>query len=168
MKIRLLVAALILSIGINIGILVGSLYRRWAERPATQSGCVVERSYLNRRLNLTSEQLAVVSAMRDSMYQRGIPLRRELGDRRLSLLRHLQESESDSASLDSLTREIALLQAQLESQVVRNARQIGAALKPEQQKLFVEMFERQLCCPVARPGQSGSEMNCSPREWQRE
>ena len=164
MKIRLLVAALILSVGINIGVLVGSPYRRWAERPATQSGCFMERSYLNRRLNLTREQLAKVSAMRDSMYQRSAPLRRELCDHRIGLLRHLRKSDPDSVGLDSLTREIAFLQARLESQVVRNARQISAALKPEQQKLFVEMFERQLCCPDARPGQFGSEMNCNPRE----
>jgi Spy/CpxP family protein refolding chaperone len=163
MKIRLLVAALILSVGINIGVLVGSLCRRWAERPATQSGCFMERSYLNRRLNLTREQLAKVSAMRDSMYQRSIPLRRELCDHRMGLLRHLQESDADSVALDSLTQEIALLQARLESQVVRNARQISAILKPEQQKLFVEMFGHELCYPGAGPGQIGSEMNCSPR-----
>ena len=107
MKIRVLVAALILSVGINIGILAGSLYRRWTERSTTQSGCIIEQSHLNRRLNLTREQLAVVSAMRDSMYQRGIPMRRELCDHRMGLLRHLRESDPDSAALDSLTRKIA-------------------------------------------------------------
>jgi len=163
MKIRILVVALILSVGLNIGILFSSLYRRRAERPTTQSGCLMERSYLNRRLNLTREQLAGVSAMRDSMYQRGIPLRRELCDLRMDLMRHLREAAPDSAALDSLIREIASLQTRLESQVVSNARQISAALKPEQRKLFVGLFESQLCDPDARPGQSGSEMNCSPR-----
>jgi Spy/CpxP family protein refolding chaperone len=163
MRIRVLVVALILSVGTNIGILVGSLYRRQAERPTIQSGCLMERSYLNRRLNLTREQLAEVSAMRDSMYQRGIPLRRELCDRRMELLRLMQESNPDSVKLDSLTRELASLQARLELQVLRNARQISAALKPEQRRLFVGLFESQLCDPDARPGQPGSEMNCSPR-----
>jgi Spy/CpxP family protein refolding chaperone len=163
MKIRVLVVALILSVGVNIGILVGSLYRRRAERPTTQSGCLMERSYLNRRLNLTREQLADVSAMRDSMYQRGVPLRRELCDRRMDLMRHLRESAPDSAALDSLVRDIASLQTRLESQVVSNARRISAALKPEQRKLFVEMFGQGLCYPDARPGQPDSEMNCSPR-----
>jgi Spy/CpxP family protein refolding chaperone len=163
MKIRVLFVALILSVGVNIGVLVGSLYRRRAERPTTQSGCLMERSYLNRRLNLTREQLADVSAMCDSMYQRGIPLRRELCDRRMELLRLMQESNPDSVKLDSLTRELASLQARLELQVVRNARQISAALKPEQRRLFVGLFESQLCDPDARPGHSGSEMNCSPR-----
>lgn len=162
MKLRALVVALILSVGINIGILAGSLYRRWTERLAAGSGCVIERSYLNRRLNLTREQLAVVAAMRDSMYQRTAPLRSELCARRMDLLQYMQESDPDSVRLDSLTREIASLQARLESQVVRNARQIGATLKPEQQKLLLGIFESHLCGQNAHAGPLDNRMNRNP------
>jgi Spy/CpxP family protein refolding chaperone len=102
------------------------------------------RSPLRHKLHLDENQLDAIETMREKMHLRIIPMRQELSVKRRELMGLLKESKPDKARLDVLFKEIAHLQAEIELCTFENTYQTKELLNPDQQRQFLELFQRRL------------------------
>lgn len=147
MKTKILVIALIISLGINIGGLLTLGYHRWGSREISHRTHDRRRAFpglWKNRLDLTEEQLQAMDRLHEKMFDRMSPLREELSEKRRSLLELLKSQEYDGAQLDSLVGEIADLQAELEMGMLHDIREIMETMNEEQKAQFFERFEKRL------------------------
>ena len=147
MKVRVLTVALIVSVGVNIGAVVTLSYYWWHEREHAQKSHILQSTGPNRlraELDLSEQQMERVRAARERTLTQLRPLRIELFTKRRDLVDLLKELEPHQGRMDTIILEIAGLQAELESQIVKDIQQIKRLLTKEQQEMFFKPFERAL------------------------
>jgi len=145
MKVRILVVALIVSLGMNVGGILTLGYHLWQKHRAEQDHPGWPRSpsgLLRDRLDLSEEQIDKMYAMRESMVSETLPLREELSGKRKVLMSLLRKTEPDTTDLNLLITEISHLQAKLELHIFKNIQQTKKILTPRQQQQFLEFFEQ--------------------------
>ncbi|MDD2889315.1 MAG: periplasmic heavy metal sensor [bacterium] len=143
MKTKILIILLVLSLGVNVGTLITVVYhsnkpkihKQWRQHP------------LSEKLDLSQEQIGQIENIKTKSRQATVPLRDTLIMKRKELISLLKRNPSDSIKSDSLIREIANLQIQMESYVLNDMRDIMKNLTPEQSQKFCECFEEKLHCP---------------------
>lgn len=158
---KLLVIILLISVAINLAAVfaIGFYWREVRSHKRDIQPRRIERiqdwheSPLRRELNLTEDQLKALSKNQQEMRQKMLPYRQELFIKRKELMELLKKTESNKAQADSLFKEIAALQMELETHVFENLWRIRSMLTPEQRErfeaLFHELFEARR--PPARP-----------------
>jgi Spy/CpxP family protein refolding chaperone len=145
MKVRILVIALIVSLGMNVGGILTTSYHLWQKRRVEQAHPGWPRSpsgFLRRRLDLSEEQIDQMHTIRESMFAETLPLREELSGKRRVLMNLLRKAEPDTTDLNLLIAEISHLQAKLELRIFKNIQQSKEVLTPKQQEQFLEFFEQ--------------------------
>ncbi len=142
MKTRILIIALIVSMGFNLGMILTIGWRIWGIR---QPGCGWHQSTLRDQFDLTAEQIDILERKRNEMQEKLLPIRKELLEKRRELL-ILQKGETlDEDRLDSLLSEIVRLQYRLEKTVVIHMNDVKGVLNEEQRVQFYCHLERDLC-----------------------
>ncbi len=157
MKVKVLVIALIISLGINVGTIVrivhnGQYSRRFGERePFLPPGPsqpppehILQHSPLRYELELTEEQINAMATIHKGTQSRIIPTSQELRVKRRELMGLLKESEPDEVRLDTLFKEVANLQTEIERCIFEDIRQMKEILTPEQKQQFFELFQERL------------------------
>ena len=142
MKTRILIIALVVSMGFNLGmILTIGLNIRGIRRP----GCGWHQSTIREQFDLTLEQIDILEEKRNEMQEKLLPIKKELLEKRRELL-ILQKGETlDEDRLDSLLSEIVHLQYNLEKTVVVHMNDVKGVLNEEQRVQFYCHLERGLC-----------------------
>jgi len=146
-KQKILILALIVSVGINVGALVTFGYHAWRGKRAEPNDLSVkdkDSDLLRDRLALTREQIEQMRAAQERIFTQTKPLKLRLYARRKDLLDLLKQSELDQARLDTIIGDIASMQAELELQVVKDIQRLKAMLNADQQEMFLRPLERRL------------------------
>ncbi|MBI4722124.1 MAG: Spy/CpxP family protein refolding chaperone [Candidatus Stahlbacteria bacterium] len=157
MKVKVLAIALIISLGINVGTIVrvvhnGQYSIRFGEKePFLPPGPfqpppehILQHSHLRYKLELTEEQINAMVSIHKETRSKIIPISHELSVKRSQLMDLLKESEPDEVRLDTLFKEVANLQIEIERYVFEDIRQMKEILTPEQKQQFFELFQERL------------------------
>jgi len=146
MKSKVIILLLIISLGINIGLIIRlalqrPMVKRFEERDIRHGW---RRGGLGHRLNLNENQLKAIETMHESTYVKMNVIRETLELKRAELTNILKEAQPDTARIQPLIKEIANLQAQIELGLTENILMMKKELTPEQQQQFFELFKRRL------------------------
>ena len=152
MKTKILIVVLIISLGINVGVIFTAGYR-WQQEKGRQkcSGLTTgqeycwNRSALCKNLNLSSEQVPILEKYREELQSQTLPLREELRLKRLELFNLAKGENNQDEKIDSLVNDIARLQSEIEKKVIQHSIKVKEVLDPEQQKKFNNLFQQALC-----------------------
>lgn len=142
MKNKILIAVLVISLGVNLGLILTFVFRIWE---AKTYECGWHRPALRQRLHLTPEQIIILENRRAAMQEKIKPMQEELKEKRLELL-DLQKSEPlDTVKLDSLLALMSRLQYEIEKTVFLHMNEIKGLLSKDQKVRFFEQVKRHLC-----------------------
>ena len=142
MKNKILIVVLILSLGVNLGLILTFVFRI-GETSASECGwhCAA----LRQRFHLTRDQIEALENRRADMQKKIMPMQEELKRKRLELLA-LQEGENlDTAKLDSLLAVMSRLQYEIERAVFLHMNEVKGIFSKVQQVQFFEQVKRHLC-----------------------
>jgi Spy/CpxP family protein refolding chaperone len=144
MKTKVLILLLIISLGINVGLVVTlvlkrPMARRFEERDIAKRSW--RRGGLGHKLNLGENQLKAIEAMQETTFVKMQTARETLKIKRDELINILKNPQPDKSRLQTLIKEIADLQAGIELGFSEHILQMKKALTPEQQQQFFELFK---------------------------
>jgi Spy/CpxP family protein refolding chaperone len=136
---KTLIIALVVSLGINLGVLGIFLFHLLrgpeAEHPIAK---------ILKQMKLTPEQRELMKEEHQNFEQQTQPIKDQLADKRSQVFDLLKESELNTEKRDQLFSEIAALQAELESQVFMHLSRVKQILTPDQQEMFFQHLETEL------------------------
>lgn len=166
MKNKIITIVLILSLGLNLGVVV-TFSRHWLNRREFKKG-PGENNWLKRKmqkeLNLTEAQVTFMEQDRKKIDQEIKPVRAELKIKRAELFALLDADPVDSGKADKLIDAISSLQAKIEKTVVGHLVTMKKNLTPEQQKKFKTIMPRGfIASPPDQPGQGRPERPPDPK-----
>lgn len=140
MKRKIITVLLILSLGINLGVLVAFghhwlLKREFKKWP---QGSIWHRKKMQRVLNLNEEQVKLLEQNRLEMQKAITPIREELQKKRADLFALLDAQVINDAQVDKLINDISIKQMEIEKRVVEHLLKVRKNLTPKQwQKLKI-------------------------------
>ncbi len=160
MKNKALTIILILSLGLNLGVLA-RFSRHWLNRRDFKRG-PREHSWMKKKmqkeLNLTESQCALMEQGRNNIDQELKSLREELKRKRIELFTALDTEPVDNVKVGQLIDNISALQAKIEKTVLGHLITMRKGLTPEQQQKFKAMMPRGFMTPpLDQPGQGRQE-----------
>jgi len=157
MKNKVLAIILVLSLGLNLGILA-TFSRHWLSKREFRKG-PGENNWLKRKmqkeLNLTDAQVAFMEQDRKNIDQEIKSIRKELRKKRVELFTMLDAEPVDRAKVDKLIDTISSLQAKIEKTVVGHLVTMKKNLTPEQQQKFKAIMPKGFMAPP--PDQPGPD-----------
>lgn len=144
MRRKIITIILILSLGLNLGVLV-TFGRHWLFRREFRKG-PGESSWLKRKmqkdLKLTDDQVAFMEQDRKNTGQEIKSIKEELKKKRGELFSLLDTDPVDSTKVNKLIDSISVLQAKIEKTVVGHLVTMKKNLTPEQQQKFKAIIPR--------------------------
>ena len=147
MKEKLLILALIFSLGINIGIFGSIGYKRLKGKSEERHSREAEHSpmrFLAKELGLSESQTKEIEALRKSLEPKMEEIREELREKKAQLVYLLKESKPDLEKINIQLSEIESLQTKLQKLVIRHLLQEKNILTPEQQDKFFSIISKRL------------------------
>jgi len=146
MKSKVIILLLIISLGINIGLIVRlalrrPMVKRFEERDIRHGW---RQGGLRHRLNLNENQLKAIEAMHETTFVKMDVIRETLELKREELINIIKESQPDKAKIQTLIKEIANMQAEIELGFTENILMMKKVLTPEQQQQFFDVFKKRL------------------------
>jgi len=148
MKTKVLLILLIISVGLNLGVLIehGHYWMMRREFAAKKDG-LQHSKRLQKKLNLTEAQVKLLAADHEKMEKIVDPIKNELRAKRTELMGILAAENVDEAKANALIGQISALQSKLEKIVLDNAINMRKNLTPEQQKKFKELLHKDFDMP---------------------
>lgn len=144
MNSRWLILVLVVSLGMNIGLILPRLCAGKAKSAAAQS-CGWHVSPLRMELGLSESQAQRMENDRKRLLERIGPQRETLRAKRRELLAWLRTPDTPAADLDRLLQDIAALQTGIEKAYIEHSLQIRDLLTPTQLLKYERLMERGLC-----------------------
>lgn len=146
MKVKALIVLLIISLGLNIGVLVtvGQRFMRFRDfhcEPKGEPGPRL-KSRMQKMLGLTDGQVAAFEEGHKAMEKANQPIREQLESKRYELMNLLAQDDVDKAKVYKLLADINALQLKLEKNIVNRSIDIKKTLTPEQKKKFARIFDK--------------------------
>ena len=138
MKRRLLLIALVVSLGINVGGFAVFGYHKWVIRPHKHGGYHTALA----DLKLSAEQDKKIKAIRAGTEAEVKPLFTRLMAKRLELIQLLKADTVETARRDALLAEIAALQTEIEIRFLDSLVETKQVLTPVQRETFVAALEK--------------------------
>ncbi len=147
---RILIIALILSVGINAG--VGTvLFSRQKEQKNAQKSTISwhrwSESDIGTMLNLDERQIVEMESIQELFYTEISPLREKLREKRRELIVVLRGAQPDMEKVDAVLSEIAGLQTEIERSFFKKILRMKEILTPEQEETFFRLFEERIKRP---------------------
>jgi len=147
MKKNLLILGLILSGGINIGVLAAIGYNR-LEKSCKEGHTEEERhaavTFLIKELDLSPAQEKEIESLRKSLELKVEEIGTKLREKRVQLVDLLKESQPDLEKINNQLSEIETLQTELQKMAITNLLQEKKILSPEQQEKFFSIILKRL------------------------
>jgi Spy/CpxP family protein refolding chaperone len=158
MKGKGLIVALIVSLGINAGVIGTVIYRMFEGRESFHRfhDRLWQHSPLRHELDLTESQLDELERLREGMSEGIEPLRLELREKRDEMIGLLREDEPERERIEALAREIANSQAELGVRIFDHLLDVRDILSEEQRLRVIDLFERELHPRDRFPGPFGA------------
>ncbi len=146
MKTKVIILLLIISLGINIGLIVRLAGQK--PKPRRIQARDIKKGWrhegLRRRLNLDENQLKAIEAIQATTFEKIDIIRETLELKRAELLNILKEPQPDKVKIQTLVKEIANLQTEIELGLTENILMMKKVLTLEQQQQFFELLKRRL------------------------
>ncbi len=136
MKQKILLFALILSLGLNIALIVGRGYRHWKFYPGRLP------AELNSQLRLSQVQKEKMRSLELENRKKIDPLRKEIETKSEELLALLKVSTSPGEEIRKKIEEISVLQCDLHKSMVEDMLEKRDILTPEQQEKFFSIITK--------------------------
>ncbi len=155
-----LVIALLLSLGVNLGILSAMAISRLApEEPRPSSGrfpqAVGDTRDLARRVGLAEEETQAFRALHQSFFERARRQRRESMELRQRLLSELTADEPNGPRIDDILARLSTAEAEMERAMVETTLQSRELLDAEQEARYLRFLVSRLHHMGGRPGMGG-------------
>jgi len=135
MKNKLLILALCLSVGLNLGILAGIIYHRRQLLP---------RPFYS-ALGLSSTQKERMKDLETTYRRKVKPLHQQIRLKREELVDLLKESEPKTEKIKQKITEISSLECELEKSTMEHLLGMRALLTPEQQEKMFSLLSHRFC-----------------------
>jgi Spy/CpxP family protein refolding chaperone len=142
MKNKLVIFLIILLTVVNISALSFMVFHRFAHRPAIHDVRPGEKIRFAKRLGLSREQVKELREIRKRFHNETEGLRDSLGAAHKELIEYLRGDTPDTAHIDSLIREISVMQGAMHRHAVYSMLKEKNKLSVEQQQKLMRMFER--------------------------
>jgi len=146
-KTRYLVAALVLSLGINVGALSVASYHRLAgyrEREHRAAGWVASEKTLDRELGLSANQGNRIEKLRGELEAKIDAYQQQLRTVRSELFAVMREQSPNTELINQKLAQISNLQLEIQKVVVDYLLREKQILTPQQQEKFVEILEERV------------------------
>ena len=143
MKGKLLIVVLTLSLVVNASAIATIGYHYWRNTCLTPSApCPLnpEDHHPYQDLGLSSEQLAKMTPLAQSFHGRLNELDAAVATRRNLLIDLLGEDEIDLPQTESIRKDIAVYQDEIQKEVIVHIAESKKIMTPEQQKRFIELL----------------------------
>ena len=143
MKGKLLMIVLTLSLAINASAVATIGYHYWRNSCLTPSApCPLNQGdhYAYQDLGLSSEQLTKMTELARSFHGRLNELEGTIAARRNLLIDCLGEDEPDPQLMESIRKEIAGYQDEIQKEVIGHIAESKKIMTPDQQKRFIELL----------------------------
>jgi Spy/CpxP family protein refolding chaperone len=161
MKTKIIIIILIVSLGINVGIIIRVVqHRQYMENFDRREHFIppsfppserehfpsppkhdLEKSLLSRTLKLNNKQINAIEEMHLKTNSKIDPVTRLLDLKRKELIGLLKEDNLDKVKADTLFKEISALQSKIEFYLFENMCQMKEILTPLQQQKFFELLQ---------------------------
>lgn len=149
-----MVAILILSLGLNIGIIV-TFGHHWFMEREFRKGPGESRwlkDKMKKELNLTDEQVKFMEQDRAALRQEIKVIREELQKKRSELFTQVNAEKVDNQKIDQLINDITQLQVKVEKGIIGHLLNMKTHLTPEQQKKLTAAMQKGPMKMRAEPG----------------
>ncbi len=138
-----LIVILVLSLIVNASVLITVGYHYYRGRCLSSSApCPLNRGshYAYQELDLSSEQLAEMTALARSFHGRLDELQAAVETKRNLLIDALGENQIDLAGTESIRKEIAGYQDEIQKEVITHIAASKKIMNPDQQKRFISLL----------------------------
>jgi Spy/CpxP family protein refolding chaperone len=162
-KKRLLIAAIILLLVINISALATFLFtsnlkqKRFEDIQKTREQIEFNgmHKFLKDELKLNEEQFQIFREAGRKYFRQNREIAQKLDDKRLEFINELTSNQPDDVKLDKISREIGDLHYELKKNTIDHYFELKIICNPEQQKtmdkLFMQMIQKEGQRPMNRP-----------------
>ncbi|MDA8126227.1 MAG: periplasmic heavy metal sensor [Deltaproteobacteria bacterium] len=143
MKKKILWIVLTLSLAVNISGLGTIGYHYWRNTcitPAAPCPLNPEDAHLYQSLGLSPDQLAKMTALAGSFHRRLNELEAAVADKRNLLIDALGEEKTDLSKTETLRKEIAGYQDEIQKEVITHIAESKKIMTPDQKKRFIELL----------------------------
>ena len=146
MKRKLMVAILILSLGLNIGIIVTFGHHWFMEREFLKGPGESHwlKNKMKKELSLTDEQVKFMEEDREAIHMEIKALRDELQKKRSELFTLVDGETVDNKKVDLLINDLAQLQVKIEKVIIGHLLNMKTHLTPEQQNKLKAAMQKGL------------------------
>jgi Spy/CpxP family protein refolding chaperone len=141
MKIKILSVLLILSLGINAGV-IGTIGFHWIHHRVGQKDDSGFVKHMQRKLGLSAEQAAILGKGRMELQACIQPARTTIQNKRMELLSLLEKENAYSPATDALIGDIAQLQMEIERNVIHHSFDTKKILTPAQQNKLYALLRK--------------------------
>jgi Spy/CpxP family protein refolding chaperone len=152
---RTLVILLVISVGINLGIIGTFAYNYFKFKAGFERGPEGLSSWFEERFDLSPEQAEKVDEIINSDRETMDDLRMRIDDKTEELAALLDEDDPDREAIEDVISELSSLHYEMETRVVENMLEIRSVLTPEQAEEFNEDIGRHLHPPKGIGGRKG-------------
>jgi hypothetical protein len=143
MKRKLLIVILTLSLAVNASAVATIGYHYWRNTCFTPSApCPLnqEGNHPYQELGLSAEQLVKMASLSDSFHHRLNELEAAVETKRNLLIDCLGEQEIDLPKTETIRKEIAGYQDEIQKEVIAHIAESKKIMTPNQQKRFIELL----------------------------
>lgn len=143
MKRKFLIVILTLSLAVNLSGLATIGYHYWRNTcltPAAPCPLNPEDSHLYQTLGLSPDQLAKMTALAVAFHRRLNELEAAVAAKRNLLIDLLGENEIDLPRTETIRKEIAGFQDEIQKEVIAHIAESKKIMTPDQQKRFIELL----------------------------
>ena len=164
MKSKIMTALLIVSLGLNLGVLA-AVGNHWLHRRQFRGGIGAEdrpEERMRKMLNLTTEQTKAMELDRKEFQKQIDPIRDELQKKRQDLFVLLDTDKVDQGKVDKLINDLSALQIKMERTVIGHLLEVKKNLTLEQQEKFKKIFKQGFIRKLPEPG----DKDFRERKWE--
>jgi hypothetical protein len=147
MRRKLLIVILTLSLAVNASVIATIGYHYWRNTCFTPSApCPLNQkdNHPYQELGLSAEQLAKMASLSDSFHRRLNELEAAVETKRDLLINCLGEKEIDLPKTETIRKEIAGYQDEVQKEVIAHIAASKKIMTPDQQKRFIELLRASL------------------------
>lgn len=144
MKKKLVITVLVLSLGLNLGIII-TFGHHWLTKREFRRGpeeSSWRKNKMKKELNLTDEQVKFMEQDRQIIDKEVRPIKEELQKKRKELFALLDVDNMDKAKIDQMINDLAQLQIKMEKTVIGHLITMRQHLTPDQQKKLKVIMQR--------------------------
>jgi Spy/CpxP family protein refolding chaperone len=152
---RTLAILLVISVGINVGIIGTLAYNYFKFKKGVGRGPEGLSRWFEERFDLSPEQAKEVDDIISSDREEMDDLRSKIDAKMEELAALLDEDDPDRQAIEDVISDLSSLRYEIEKSVVENMLEIRGVLTPEQVEEFNEDMGRHLCPPRGMGGRKG-------------